>query len=293
MSIDLTRANTATQAAAAAEVAARTAGLSIVEVEDIETLATAAHLMDVVWSNSDEPPLISASTLKALAHSGGYVAVASSGGEIVGALVGFLGWLDGALQLHSHILGVSPSVQGRSIGFALKQHQRSWALARGIGTVTWTFDPLVRRNAYFNLTKLGASITAYYENFYGDMPDAVNAGDESDRVLVEWNLASPAVAETSRRHGLEPDVDVLRKQGAVVALSVDEDDAPIAGLRASGDTVLIQVPENIVELRERDKATAQRWRRALRAALDPALTAGYVARGMTRSGWYVLTNGRD
>jgi predicted GNAT superfamily acetyltransferase len=293
MSIDLTRASTAAQAAAAAEDAARAAGLSIAEVEDVETLATAAQLMDVVWSNSDEPPLISASTLKALAHSGGYVAVASSGGEIVGALVGFLGWLDGALQLHSHILGVSPSVQGRSIGFALKQHQRAWALAHGIGTITWTFDPLVRRNAYFNLTKLGASITAYYENFYGDMPDAVNAGDESDRVLVEWNLGSPAVADMSRRHGLEPDVEVLRKEGAVVALSVDENAAPIAGRRASGNTILIQVPEDIVDLRERDRATAQRWRRALRAALEPALAAGYVARGMTRSGWYVLTNGRD
>jgi len=289
MSIDLEPLGLAAQAAAAAADAARDAGLVITEAGDIGTLARAAHLMDVVWSNTDQPPLISPSTLKALAHAGGYVTVARLDDEIVGALVGFLGSLDGTLQLHSHILGVSPAVQGRSIGFALKQHQRAWALARDIGTITWTFDALVRRNAFFNVTKLGASITAYHENFYGEMADAVNAGDESDRVFVQWDLASPTVAELSRRNGLEPDLEVLRKEGAVVVLAAGDDAEPVHLEQPSGDTLLIQVPDDIVGLRERDPARARSWRLALRSALGGALADGYVAGSMSRSGWYVLS----
>jgi predicted GNAT superfamily acetyltransferase len=292
MSLDLSRASAPGEAAAAADAAARAAGLTIAEVEDIATLSTAARLMDEVWSNSDDAPLISPAILKALAHSGGYVSVAFAEGDIVGALVGFPGWLNGGIQLHSHILGVSPSQQGRSIGFALKQHQRAWALARDIGTITWTFDPLVRRNAYFNLTKLGASITAYYENFYGEMSDAINAGDESDRVLVEWNLRSASVAERSEKHGEEPDVDALRAGGAAIALTVLDNGSPSQATPGGADVLLAQVPGDIVGMRERAPGSARAWRHSLRSVLGPALGEGYAASGMSRSGWYVLTKER-
>ena len=79
----------------------------------------------------------------------------------------------------------------RNVGYALKLHQRAWALQRGIATITWTFDPLVRRNAYFNLAKLGVRATRYLPNFYGAMQDPINAGDDTDRLLVDWDLASP------------------------------------------------------------------------------------------------------
>ena len=68
---------------------------------------------------------------------------------------------------------MAPSHQGTAVGFVLKQHQRSWALERDIDTIEWTFDPLVRRNAYFNLTKLGARLVGYVDNFYGKLHDGV------------------------------------------------------------------------------------------------------------------------
>lgn len=291
MAVDVTKLDVVAQSQAAAEAAARSAQLTVAEIDDMTTLDRTTTLLDGIWANSPDSPLIAASTLKALAHVGNYVAAAFHDGEIVGALIGFLGQHDGEMTLHSHILGVSPAVQGRNIGYALKLHQRAWSLAHGIATVTWTFDPLVRRNAYFNLTKLGAQITAYYENFYGDMPDGINAGDESDRVLVEWPLAAPTVVDVSENHGLEPDVDVLRKQGAVVALSAGDEGRPLAGSTVLAQTVLVQVPPDIVALREKNIALALAWRRAARAALGGALNSGYVAEGMTRSGWYVLSNG--
>jgi predicted GNAT superfamily acetyltransferase len=271
MSIDLTHAGTAARTAAAD--AARAARLSIVEVEDIDTLANAARLMDLVWSNSDEAPLISASTLKALAHSGGYVAVAFSDAEIVGALIGFLGWLDGDLQLHSHILGVSPALQDRSIGFALKQHQRAWALERDIDTITWTFDPLVRRNAYFNLAKLGARVVGYQPHFYGPMRDALNVGDETDRAVVCWRLdrVEPAPADTT----------------GVVVLRAGEDGRPVVD-KSDADVLKAWVPEDVVALRQHDPETALAWRTALRDTLGSAVGDGYAATDMSRDGWYTI-----
>ncbi len=56
----------------------------------------------------------------------------------------------------------------------MKLHQRAWAIARGIPVIEWTFDPLVARNAYFNIRKLGAMPVEYLPNFYGIMGDGIN-----------------------------------------------------------------------------------------------------------------------
>ncbi len=289
MSIDVTRLGVAAQAAAAAATAARSAELAISEVDDLASLAEIARLFDVVWSNPGEAPMISASTLKALAHAGNYISAAFHDNDIVGGLIGFLGFHDGELQLHSHILGVSPALQGRHIGFALKQHQRAWALEHDIRTVTWTFDALVRRNAFFNLTKLGATVTAYYENFYGDMPDAINAGHESDRVLVHWALDSDPVVRASDGATREPDLDALNEDGATAILYAGKDEDPVMTNGTARDTLLVQVPDDIVAIREARPDLARRWRRMTRETLGVALAKGFVAQGMTRSGWYVLS----
>jgi predicted GNAT superfamily acetyltransferase len=275
------------QAEAAARAAAERAGLEIVELDDVKRIQQAAGLFNEVWSSTTDDPLIPANTLRALEHSGNYVFGAYENDEMTGAIVGFLGWLDGSLQLHSHILGVSPRSQGRSIGFALKQHQRAWALAHGIHVVTWTFDPLVRRNAYFNLTKLGATIGAYYPDFYGAMHDGINDGDQSDRVLVAWALETDPVVTASEGHASELDPDVLREQGAAVVLRENRDGTPdLVDGRAR--VLLASIPEDIVRVRGESRELADRWRAALREVFIRALQDGYVAAGMTRSGWYVL-----
>ena len=52
--------------------------------------------------------------------------------------------------------------------------------------IVWTFDPLVRRNALFNLARLGARTTRYEVDFYGPVRDAINGEDDTDRLVVEW-----------------------------------------------------------------------------------------------------------
>jgi predicted GNAT superfamily acetyltransferase len=166
------------------------------------------------------------------------------------------------------------------VGFALKEHQRAWALANGIRKVTWTFDPLVRRNAHFNLQKLGATAAEYHERFYGAMMDGINAGDESDRLLIVWNLDDDRAVEAASGRLDEP------SGKGTVALSADGN-APQRG-EMSGDIVLCQTPEDIIALREADPKRALQWRIALRETLGAALQDGYDVAGFTRAGWYVL-----
>ncbi len=58
--------------------------------------------------------------------------------------------------MHSHMLAALPGPAARGVGYALKLAQRAQALDQGIHLVRWTFDPLVARNAWLNLGKLGA-----------------------------------------------------------------------------------------------------------------------------------------
>jgi len=263
-------------------------GAVISELRELEELRELQALWALIWERPDAPP-VNTDMLRALSHSGNYVAGARVGGRMVGGLVGWLGVSPAnELHMHSHILGVVADSQVAGIGFDLKQDQRRWCLERGVMTVEWTTDPLVRRNAYFNLTKLGARASRYLVNFYGTMSDALNAGEESDRLLISWELNSPRAKAAAEERAAEPDISGLLRNGAVKVLSVGAAGEPVTG-DASGARVLIcQVPEDIVAIRHGNPAVAREWRLALRRALHGAFGAGYAMIGATRTGWYVL-----
>jgi predicted GNAT superfamily acetyltransferase len=277
-----------------AEAAAVRAGVEVVLLEDLEALRGTSGLFAEIWGTGGGDAQIHPDLLRAMVHAGNYAAGAyskgshgGSDGELVGAIVAFLGTDEDGPYLHSHILGVSKEHRGSNVGFALKLHQRAWALEHGLSKVTWTFDPLVRRNAFFNLQKLGADAAAYLEQFYGSMSDGINAGDESDRLLIVWDLHSPRVADASSGRLDEPHHDDLAASGASVVLTANGD-APRAKPIA-GATVLCATPENIVAIRRQQPDVALQWRHALRDTLGAAMRDGFVVTGFTRSGWYVLS----
>jgi predicted GNAT superfamily acetyltransferase len=273
-----------TQADRVAGRAAERARVDIREPTTLPELEGVVGLFEGIWGPSVG---LSLALLRAAALAGSYIACAVRDEAIVGASFGFLAQQDGELHLHSHITGVHPTLQGAGMGLALKLHQRRWALERGIGSVTWTYDPLVRANAYFNLAKLGAEIVAYYPNFYGAMPDAINSGDETDRVLVTWRLESERAVDATEGRLTEPDVTSLLSTNAAAVLDADANDRPGRG-DGEGPVLLFRVPRDIVDVRRRDQELAHDWRRALRETMGRALNHGYVATAMTRSGWYVL-----
>ncbi|MGH9170656.1 MAG: GNAT family N-acetyltransferase [Acidimicrobiales bacterium] len=241
----------------------------------------AATLFAAVW-HTDWPP-VPAHLLKALELSGNYVCGAfGTAGEMVGASAAFAG-VGERRELHSHITGVLRGQAGSGVGYALKLHQRAWALERGIEDITWTFDPLVRRNAVFNLAKLAASPTAYLENVYGAMDDVLNASQESDRLWVSWKLASPEVVDAADGRSAVSD-----PTGLPVLVEVSADGGPLVLADDGAAGGIVRLPPDIEALRLHSPETARQWRLAVRKALGGPLRAGSVRIAVTEEHDLVL-----
>ncbi len=260
-------------AAQEAALAAQAAGVQLREVTDLAGFVAVQQLFEGIWRPDPRNPPVTTELLRALTKAGNYVVAAHLQARMVGACVAFFGPSQEA-TMHSHIAGVVPDLAGRSVGYAVKMHQRAWALDRGVRTISWTFDPLVSRNAYFNLQKLGATAEEYMPNFYGGMHDGINGGDETDRLLVRWGLEAPRQA-------------LPGTQEAVIALGRTADGDPVVG-SADGDTLLVAVPSDVETLRATDSAKARRWRCAVREVLVALMADGARIAGFDKTGSYVL-----
>lgn len=239
-------------------------------IRPLTTAADTVRAHDVlseVWGGdaSGMPPNL----LRALAHSGNYTVGLYDGGRMIGASAAFFA-APAARSMHSHITGILPSYRGRHLGRALKLHERGWALQRGVETITWTFDPLVARNAHFNLRTLGACVTEYLVDFYGDMDDGVNRGDQSDRLLVTWRLAEQQPRDVSAV-AAPPGVDRTPADGRV-------------------SPVCVALPADIEALRRADSPEAASWRLRVRTAFLDNLAAGLVVTGFDDDRGYLFAS---
>ena len=258
--------------------------LSIRILSGVAEQNLARAIFDEVWP-SDEGTQITANLLQALVHNGTYVSGAFLNGEIVAAAFAFPGRdSHGHFHLHSHMAAVKEEFRNRSIGSALKWHQRAWAMENGYDTITWTFDPLVRRNAKLNLVKLGVQVFDYFPDFYGDLPDALNVGDPTDRSIAYWKLDSERVSDALNRKlffsGDGMPVALANIHGTPLAQEVDDNESEI----------LCYIPEDIIEIRSRNPELALRWRLALRNELQPRLENGWFIAGFTEDGAYIVSN---
>jgi len=208
---------------------------SQIQVRKLETIAEqniGRYIFDETWA-LDSGTEITPNLLQAMVHSGAYLSGAFIEEKCIGAAFAFPATTSGP-HLHSHMTAVLDGYRDQGIGYALKIDQWFWAKKNNYKEITWTFDPLVARNAKLNLTKLGVDISRYYPNFYGDMPDALNAGDESDRLMASWKVIGDQ--PTPRSMILNPSVT---------------------------DT-LIKIPEDIVVIRGEDLSENLKWRRKVR-----------------------------
>lgn len=226
---------------------------TIRDLDTVELILDAQGLLDSIRGPQR---VVDAGTLRALQQSGNYV-VGFFDGEgdeerMVGASIAFFGE-PARRAMHSHITALLPEYRGRGWGRELKEHQRQWAFSRDVGRITWVFDPLVARNAHFFFTVLGARATGYSVNRYGIFGGG-DAGDESDRLDVEWALADIA----------KPPAD-------------DEVVETLA------------IPDDIEALRESDPAAAHEWRLRLRAQMEGLLGSGLRIAGYDTARGYLFT----
>lgn len=227
------------------------------ELSGMAEFRMAEDLQRAVWGEDDlaDPYDL----MMVIQHEGGFAAGAFLDDALVGYAFGFP-TRERHIQ-HSHRLAVLPQAQGRGLGARLKWYQRQWCLERGITHVRWTFDPLRARNAALNIGRLGAVVTTYYPDYYGRMV-GINAGTPSDRVLADWYLDTPDVAD--RAAGVPPSATPGERE--------------------------IAIPRDFAALLVDDPETALSERLRVRSEIRDALTEGLALTGFrTDLGSYVLT----
>lgn len=231
----------------------------MLEIRPLISLQEQFHarmIFDSIWPTADETQVTS-NLLQAMVHAGSYLVGAFDGSKIVGASFAFPS-IEPEVHLHSHMTAFIESHRDLGLGTMVKMHQWEWAKGRGYSSITWTFDPLVSRNARFNLLKLGAHLTSYEPNYYGYMADDLNHGDESDRLMVRWDTSItqpiPRTVVTDPPYGAE----------------------------------LIALPQDIVEIRHTDPDLSQKYRLEIREAFMKAFAAGKKVTGFSADNEYIL-----
>jgi predicted GNAT superfamily acetyltransferase len=254
-------------------------------LETAEELAAAEDLQRMVWPGS-EADIVPVHLLLTAAHNGGLAAGAFVDDRLVGFVFGFPGLDTTAsprrLKHCSHMLGVHPDFRSSGMGYALKCFQWQHVRQQGIERVTWTYDPLLARNAQLNIAKLGAVCNTYLRNLYGDMRDGLNAGLPSDRFQVDWWVNSERVTArmTGRPRSRLGLVDHLAADAAKINPSFADEPANPPSVRPAdwpeGPALALQIPADFQELRARDSTLALKWRLSTRAVFEELFDRGYL-----------------
>jgi predicted GNAT superfamily acetyltransferase len=211
---------------------------------------------------------------------GGSVLVAGdAGGRVQGFAFALLSRnLEGTVFWWSHMTAVSAESAGKGIGFALKMAQRNEALRQGISEIAWTFDPLQAKNAWLNLTRLGAVAHTYARDYYAPTGSPLHP-DGTDRLIVTWDIASERVARRAAGE-LPSDVpDVLPLNRVYMTKHGPACEAPPA---PSGSRISIAIPSRIDEIRRSNPALARDWRAKTRCALEACFAAAYEVGAFVR-----------
>jgi predicted GNAT superfamily acetyltransferase len=230
--------------------------LKIARLDNLKSQFQARKIFDKTWA-LDFGTEITPNLLQAMVHSGSYLSGAFIDSSMIGAAFAFPATNTG-LHLHSHMTAVLPEFRDQGVGYALKIDQWKWAKKENYSHLSWTFDPLVRRNAKLNIVKLGVDISNYYPNFYGEMPDTLNAGDESDRLMVSWRT------------------------------EIDEPKAKTLIINPNPDDILIEIPEDIVAIRSKNQIESMKWRRQVREQFMAAFGKNGKVIGFSANNEYVV-----
>lgn len=255
-------------------------------LETIDDLERVVDLEMLVWQlpARDATP---SGLLHAMVNTGSLVVGAYDADKLVGMALMFPTARSNKKLLWSHMAAVHPDYQGQGIGFELKQFQRKWALENGYLEIGWTFDPLQRGNANFNLHVLGGAANIYHENFYGELTDGINAGLPSDRVEIIWKLRNPRVKQLGERKQPPSLFSIPKDVDHALCLLRSVDSQPVRNaISLQHPFYFAEIPASISAVKEVSSDLALAWRLALRDTFQAAFQAGYSAQD------FVNINGR-
>jgi predicted GNAT superfamily acetyltransferase len=278
-------------------------------IEDIDEMHQVEELQRLVWHES-EIDIVPAHIINSAVHNGGLLLGAYVEQELVGFVFGFPGVYstpDGPrLKHYSSMLGVRNEISGQGLGFALKRAQWQMVRHQGIDRITWTYDPLLSRNAWLNITRLGSVCNTYLRNFYGKMDDNLNRGLPSDRFEVDWWVNSHRVnRRLSRRRRNYLNLTHFLAGGAPIInpAKMDASGIPYPTQRVDQNLsnaipiLLVEIPSDFQVIKMKDLQIALEWRMHTRVIFEELFKVGYLVTDFVRTSdhfprsFYVLCHG--
>jgi len=274
-------------------------------LESPEDMTAVEGLQRTVWPGS-ETDVVPAHMLITAVHNGGLLVGAFMDEQLVGFVFGFPGiefTPDGPRPKHcSHMMGIRPGQRDSGIGFALKRAQWQMVRHQGLDHITWTYDPLLSRNAYLNIAKLGAVCNTYRRSEYGEMRDGLNAGLPSDRFLLDWWINTRRVDRRLSKRPRRPlKLDDFSKAELQPLYSLEFRPGHLSRppehfSSLDGNLTLAEIPSDFSQLKDTDFSLARDWRFFSRELFETAFQAGYIVTDFiydqSRS-FYVLAHGES
>lgn len=289
--------------------------LSIHILDTAEQMFAIEDLQRQVWPGNDTE-IVPAHLLVTAAHNGGLVLGAYQAGSLIGFAFGFPGLYetpDGPRLKHcSHMLGVHPDYRDHGIGYLLKRAQWQYVRHQGIDRITWTYDPLLSRNAHLNIARLGAVCNTYKREVYGPMRDGLNIGLPSDRFQVDWWVLSSRVSRRLSKkprpklelaHYLEAETPLLnptrldRKNRWPLPDPAWSENLPVPGQAEA--LALVEIPADFMALKTADNELGFQWRMHSREIFETLFKRGYLVTdfiylpGEWPRSFYVLSYGES
>jgi len=276
-------------------------------LESSEEMTAVEELQRIVWPGN-ETEVVPTHVLITAVHNGGLVIGAFVKDEMIGFVFGFPGLEmlpDGPQPKHcSHMMGVHPDWRNSGLGFALKRAQWQMVRRQGLAHITWTYDPLLSRNAYLNIAKLGAVCNTYRQSEYGTMRDGLNAGLPSDRFQVDWWLNTRRVEHRlGKRARSKLNLEQFTKANLQPCYELhtrtDGLSRPPEHISTlEGSILLAEIPSDFMALKKADFALARDWRFFTREFFETAFAEGYLVTDFISDrteekphSLYVLTHG--
>lgn len=235
--------------------------ITIREVETLEEMQQCITLQRKVFASPDLE-ISPVRHLLVAKYAGGFTLGAYAGARLVGFVLSLPMFLENLKPaFYSHMTAVDAEFQSIGIGARLKWAQRERSLAVGVDYIKWTYQPVLARNAFFNIERLGVEIKTYMPNFYGTGAEANESKIQvlevdSDRLFADWHLSSPKVAALSRGEKYVETAEVAQT---------------------------VEIPPDWNDLVVRDTKRAIHEQERIKHEFQTAFAAGLVVRGFERS----------
>lgn len=185
-------------------------------VTTAQQLAEASGLYRRVFGYSKPEASLNPRLLMAMiANGGSAVGAWNRDGDLVAFGYGFPGVTEGEYYFYSQAVVVSDGLQGTGVGRRIKAEQRRVALEQDLHHMRWAFNPVLARNAHFNLSVLGGVGRWFVPDCYGD---------GESRMLIDWNLDAPDLPDLRPWDTwTQADWSHAAARGGVVAVPVPAD----------------------------------------------------------------------